>query len=445
MTQFPNAQSVAERIPAPLEDVLLSGYYRALGWQADRSHESISSEFSRQDDAPEHIVVLVIDALRPDHQPSLDLEFTSAVAPGTWTFPSVTSLHTGTYPHEHEAVAHTAPENSEYLMPAQAEPTQTLPSVLESAGYETYGGFAFMTPFLATKGWYQTHRVYRDASAEAVLKEYGSWRMNRDKTFAYLHFGDVHAPITPPKEYVERHNVDTSIDDLSRLVRFTDDYDGKTESERFRTHRLRLYRAALEYVEDQIRELLRGIGTETMVVVTGDHGEGHWEHYQLDKQFTDSRPNYCVGHGGTPFDIIARVPLALQFEGESRTPTEGGFPSLRDLPTVVSNLVVEEQPFEGHTWDSPIPESQTVFCEGTRYGAERKAAYRDGRKIIRSETDDITLHAEVESLSGEQFVEEPDDSFEGLVNSLPDYWSDGNIDPNPGPMVEDQLSALGYK
>lgn len=442
--KFPDAHFFLERIPSPVEDMFLSGYYRALGWRANQVHEPPSFAFSRRDDAPKHIVVFVIDALRPDHQPSLDFEFTSAVAPGTWTFPSVTSLHTGTYPHEHEAVAHTVPEDSEYAIPAQAKPARTLPSVLESVGYETYGGFAFMTPFLATKGWYQTHRVYSDKSAKTVLRDYEAWRTNHDETFAYLHLGDLHAPITAPEEYIQRNDVDMSIEELPRLVRFTDDYDGKAECERFRTHRLRLYQAALEYIADQLRVLLERIASETLVVVTADHGEGHWEHYRLDKAFTDSRPNYGVGHGGTPFDMTARVPLAVQFEGESRLPT-GGFASLRDLPAAVSDLVLKEQPFDGHRWNGPIPQSRTVLCEATRYGAERKAAYRDNRKVIRSETDDVTLYAEVAPLSGERFVEKSDDSFEGLTDALPDYWDDGNINPNPGQIIEDQLSALGYK
>lgn len=443
MFNRPNLSSVVKRIPDPIENSLLTGYYRGLSYLADRSHTSSQLSRALRPDAPKHILVIALDALRPDHQPSIGLSFTSAVAPGTWTFPSVTSLHTGTYPHEHEAVAHTAPDDTEYVMPAQADPKRTLPSVLESAGYDTYGAFAFMTPFLASKGWYQTHHVYRDVAAERVIGDYESWRTNRNQTFAYLHLGDLHAPITPPREYVSRYDVDRSIKGLSRLVRFTDDYDGGEEAEQFRTHRLRLYRAALAYVENQLRPLFERLGPETMVVVTGDHGESHWEHYRLDRQFTDSRPNYGVGHGGTPLDMTARVPLAVQVGGESRTPT-GGHPSLRDLPAAVCERALGEQPFDGHSWDRPIPSSRTVFCEATRYGAERKAAYRDERKAIRSKTDDVTLCAMIEPTAGEEFVDEPD-LFTDLVDDLPNYWRDGDINLDPGAMVEDQLSALGYK
>lgn len=439
-------QRLIDSAPDSIERGLKSAYYRYTEYTANTDHVSPTEGYTRRNSAPDHVLILIIDALRPDFEPSLDLEFTRAIAPGTWTFPSVTSIHTGAYPHEHEAVAHTSPDDEDYVMPEQATVDHTLPSVLEASGYDTYGGFAFMTPFLATKGWYQKHRVYQDVDSEQVVDDYRSWRRNRDRTFGYLHLGDLHAPITPPQEYVANRDVDTSIEDLGRLVRFTDDYDDSPECERFRAERLKLYRAALDYVEDVLTELLTDVGENTLVLVTGDHGEAHWEHHELDRRFTDSRPNYGVGHGGTPFDMVARVPLAFHDSNRSRTP-RGGYPTLCDIPTAVCDHVLRDHPFIGADWETPISESRTAICEATRYGTERKAAYRGDEKVIHSRADQVTLSAKLEPSAGEDFSEPSlsPESTERLLEALPEYWHDGNVNRDTGRIVEEQLSALGYK
>ncbi len=46
------------------------------------------------------------------------------------------------------------------------------PVDLEVAGYETYAGCGFATPFLSLRGWYQTHRYHADEPTEEVLSDY---------------------------------------------------------------------------------------------------------------------------------------------------------------------------------------------------------------------------------------------------------------------------------
>lgn len=431
-------------MPERVENLITSGYYRYKSWQANDLHSPPRETFTKQSDAPDHVLVVVIDALRPDAEPDLPIEFARAITPGTWTFPAVTSIHSGLYPHEHGAVAHTSPEDETFVIPDQASPDLTLPEAFEGSGYETYAGLAFMTPYLALRGWYETHRVYRDVRAERVVRGYERWRNGRDRSFGYLHLGDLHAPIDPPEAYVRRHDVDTSIHDLASLNRFTDDYDGSVECTRFREERLKLYRAALDYVEDVLSELLEAVGDSTMVLVTGDHGEAHWEHYELDRNFTDSRPNYCVGHGGTPFDMIARVPAGVHTPDRSISP-RGGPASLIDVPATVCHEILSEQPFAGHAWQTAVPDPRAVICEATRYGTERKAVYQDGWKVIRGEADDITLFSRPMERAGEVFGEDPPPEVrDSLLGSLPDSWTEGK-GAEASRMVQDQLSALGYK
>lgn len=418
-------------------------YYRYQSYQANQSHQQPNETYQRSSSAPDHILFIVVDALRPDHVPDLSIEFSSTISPATWTYPAVTSLQTGLYPHQHESVAHTMNEEKRHLaIPNQTDATPILPYYLEAAGYETYAGCAFMMPFLALEGWYQSHRVYGDARAEQVLSDYKKWRMGRDTTFGYLHLGDLHIPVQPPGEYLEERGVDMDIKD----IRGFGGYDGtgtrETDFDEFLEQRLRLSRAALDYVSDQIRDLLAAF-PNTMVVLTGDHGEAFWEHCKLDRKFTHSQPNYGVGHGGTPFDMVARVPLGTNVP---RLSPRGGWASSRDIPHTILADVLSSLPEElpGRDWSEKIPEDRAVLCEGVRYGVERKAVYAGTRKIIQSAGNDMTLSADIDrDVAGDSFVPMKKAEIEELEKYFPDSW-DLKEGESASEMVKDQLEALGY-
>ncbi|GAA0546193.1 hypothetical protein ABNG02_16435 [Halorubrum ejinorense] len=92
-----------------------------------------------------------------------------------------------------------------------------------------------------------------------------------------------------------------------------------------------------------------------------------------------------------------------------------------------------------------ILNDREVLCEATGYGTERKAVYRGNNKIIRSETDDVTLDATVYEGSGEQFDTLSSETIQDLLNCLPDHWDDVDLITETSTMVEGQLKALGYK
>ncbi len=410
--------------------------------ESDLEYVSPDQSLYQKETAPDHILLIIIDALRPEQQLDVNLDFCTGVAAGTWTFPSVTSIATGQRPSDHGSVAHTSSSDEEYAMPKQTDSHFHLPQDLDAAGYDTYGGFAFMTPFLALQGAFQTHKLYEDAPAETVLNGYRSWRESRDSTFGYLHLGDLHAPVEPPREYIESYNVDTSLRELSEIRAFKTDFDPADEDcQYYRDNKLRLYRAASGYVTDQLSPLISKIQDDTAIVLAGDHGESHWEHQHLDQQITDSRPNYCFGHGGTPFDKLARVPIGVS--EQVPTPT-GGWASLRDIGPTLVNFAVADSDVPGHDWEDPIPENRAVICESTRYGVERKAVYRGRQKLIRSEADDVTLTAAITS-DGESFENFSDETVDALLDQLPDDWVGSEEIADTSEMVQDQLEALGYQ
>ena len=91
-----------------------------------------------------NILLIVIDALRPDHlgcygyhrdtSPAIDLIaqegvlFENTISQSSWTKPAVASLLTGTYPETHgvKAITHCLPDLDTYL-----------PPLLRQAGYVT--------------------------------------------------------------------------------------------------------------------------------------------------------------------------------------------------------------------------------------------------------------------------------------------------------------------
>lgn len=442
------SRTLYDQVPTAVTASLSPLYFWYQSRRADRRHDPPTIAHRRVADAPDHVLLVVIDALRPDFVPDLPLDFRHAIAPSTWTFPSVTSLHTGQYPHEHGAVAHTRIDDDEYAMPRQLDDGPTLPAELEAAGYDTYCGSAFVVPFIAVRGWYGKHRLYADESAETLIPDYLSWRSGRDRTFGYLHLGDLHDPIDVPEAYLEGVDGDAPLDaDPDPCVEFDGCDACVTQRERHMTE----YRAALAYVEDNLRRLIDVVGDDTLVVVTADHGEGQGEHYERAARITDSRPNGGggrrgnVGHGGTPFDVVARVPVGINRPGGASIQPTGGWASLCDLPATILEDTVADPRIDGQRWQTPIPDTRAVLCEGVRFGVERKAVYRDGAKVIRSRADDETFTARVErSEPGERFEDLSAHEREELLALLPDHWEDFDARTDVGPVVEEQLEALGY-
>lgn len=187
---------------------------------------------------------------------------------------SLVVLFYGLQPSDHESVAHTSTDDEHYAMPDQTDASPLLPETLDAAGYGTYSGAAFITPHLALQGWYQTHRVYGDARAETVLQDYVDWRAGPDRTFGYLHFGNLHAPIEPPAEYTDKLDVDLSLPEIRHIRRYGMDFDSDDpDCHYYREQKLLLYQAALNYISDQLTPILEGYRDDTSVFVIGDYGE----------------------------------------------------------------------------------------------------------------------------------------------------------------------------
>lgn len=444
-----------ELLPPEVKRLLAVPYDYIQTLQADREFQKRPKPSNKpSSESPQHIVCIVVDALRGD---SIDEETTpymasltgttEAVAPGSWTFPSVSSILTGQYPHEHGAL-HGSEGGSEegMVLPSRMDEDKlSVSEVLTGAGYETYGGFGHDTPFVALSGRFGTHSLSHqvNSSAEDVLENHLEWLRDHSeqRTFSYVHLADPHIPVDPPEEYWEKYDVDSSIPNI-RTWDYHQDREPDAEGQRYRKHRRRLYQASVEYVDDCLQEYadeLNEISSESLLFVTSDHGESHWEN--VDTELDHFEGNGCVGHGGTPYEPLARVPLltdGLEFESEYTSPV-----SLVDIvPTLLELVGIEDAlSTSGVPLTKSIAEERPVFVEGNLSNIETKAVYRGTSKLIASSTSE---RVEFE-LPDETPVELPSETEQKLLAALPDWSKSSGEGTEVSEVVEDRLEKLGYK
>lgn len=436
------------RLPDWAKRGLAVPYDRLQTVRADRTFRGkVLAEREPAADAPDHLLVIVVDALRGD---AVGRELTpflaglsgtvEAVAPSPWTFPSVTSLVTGQFPHEHGTLRPAEPDDSPGLTlpPKLSDEVETLTEVLAGAGYRTYGGFGHDTPFVALSGRFHDHDLAHTvtASAEDVLTKYKRWftRHRAGRSFGYVHLADPHQPLDPPSAYVQRHDVDLSIDGL-QTWRFGDTAATSAEAAHYREHRRRLYRATIDYVDDQIAALVNRLPSEVTLIVTSDHGEAHWEQAALDLDRFDGTG--VVDHGGTPYEAVARVPLLvddwdLEF---------GDYVSLVDVaPTILDAVGLSGALCSsGYSLFEGVETDRIPVIEGTMSGSEKKAVYHGPWKLVASEDVQVwfELPAEVEATPSAPLKKT-------LRDALPAWDSSGPGTEVSG-VVEDRLADLGYR
>jgi hypothetical protein len=280
-----------------------------------------------------NIVVVIIDALRPDHlgcygydrstSPFLDsfaaqgIVFEDASAQATWTMPSIQSLLTSTYRFLCGARVGkiTIPgEDEEELFLQPVSMPVSLQGELRAAGYESLAcvGGGFLDPALgfdAGFDWYWSpkHKPMLPNQL-AVVKERLSGGSDRP-FFLLLHTHEVHnyfqgwahrieefdrgylGPLTDPRLLMDAA-LRGDPDELppADLQYIVDLYDGEI------LHTDRYLRLFFDWL------LSQPWGANTLIVITADHGQGLGGHG-------------VMSHGGVPYQSLARVPLIVRVPG----------------------------------------------------------------------------------------------------------------------------------
>ena len=223
-----------------------------------------------------NVLLVTLDTTRADHLPaygyksvktpgldriaSKSLIFEDAIAQAPLTLPSHASILTGQLP-----IWHGVRDNEGFFV--DPKNATSLAAILKGQGYQTA---AFVSAFVLDSRWGldqgfdtyfdnfdQFREVNRDdvqRKAEETASEAERWlQANKDRPFfCWVHLYDPHEPYDPPEPFASTYAANR--------------YDGE-----------------IAYMDQSIAKLMAtvdalGLADRTLVVVTGDHGEGLGEH-----------------------------------------------------------------------------------------------------------------------------------------------------------------------
>lgn len=272
---------------------------------------------SPKSSASPNVLLITIDTLRADHlslygysqetSPALDalgkegLVFERMYAQRGLTWPSLASILTSQYPHQHGV-------RDNWMMLSGSEPT--LASVLGGEGYEC-AAFLTNTSEQQYAGFdlIQGEDALPYANDIAATQNALEWFRSRSKQgpfFVWVHYVAPHAPYDPPEPFASRflspgtRPVDTSIEALlDYAVRGVLPEPGFLDACEAR------YDGEIAFVDNEINTLLEalrelGLFEETVIAVASDHGEELFQH------------NTHHGHYPSVFSAVNQIPLVVR-------------------------------------------------------------------------------------------------------------------------------------
>lgn len=271
--------------------------------------------------------------------------FENHMAQSTWTLPSIANIFTGLYPSSHGAVAQgyrvssTAPflvevfRNAGYRTAAFAETPYFVPRSGFGRGFDHFWASPCVLPWVFDYTFLDRLRGRLRVPAIALTKkgtnpnpatpeevEFDSrvvtdaalsWLRDLDDApfFAYVHYWGAHAPYGPREFLLDRDPPSKRIMDnpVPAGGAFPVGKPGIRISDEATEDLKVLYAANIRYTEQQIARILdwleeTGKLSETLIVLTSDHGEEFYEHNAWE-------------HGSSAFQEQAHVPLMIQAPG----------------------------------------------------------------------------------------------------------------------------------
>lgn len=262
--------------------------------------------------APPNVIIILGDALRADKTgpygydardttPNLDrfstrsVVFKNAISQNAWTVPSVASLFTQVEPQGHQVLRYQVDKQVE--MDTMSLDHQSLAEQFQGSGYRTAALLKSMVVD-SSRGFSQGFDEFRvlegiqahGVSGQQLTDAATDWidANSGDKPFyLYLHYMDPHTPYMAPEPLYRKYAADYSGPFTGLHNEIVPYQKGeKTPTAADVQHLLDLYDAEVEYFDHQFGRLMKhlvtaGVDANTIVVVTGDHGEAFNEHGQF--------------------------------------------------------------------------------------------------------------------------------------------------------------------
>jgi arylsulfatase A-like enzyme len=258
-----------------------------------------------------NVVIVLMDALRADalgvygnaRKPSPNIDAWAAgasrwqttVSQNAWTVPCVASLMTGLDPQAHRVLRYQGTQRVE--MDTLSLSHDTLAEQFKAAGYTT-GALLKSVVIDSSRGFSQGFDTYRvvepkkdqawgesakhltDAALGFLDQEAGKGK----PFFLYLHYMDSHSPYKAPEPWYSKYKgtytgpFDGAHAPIEQAIK-----SGNIPTAADWAHLKALYDGELAYFDSQLQRVFdaiaaKGLASNTIVVLTADHGEAFWEH-----------------------------------------------------------------------------------------------------------------------------------------------------------------------
>ena len=332
----------------------------------------VPASAARGETAP-HLLIITVDTLRADRlssygydratSPNIDrllasgIRFEQARTVEPLTGPSLSSMITSLYPHEHGAT-----RNGVRIR----EGLPSVTKILQRRGYATAAFLANWTlndrvsglaehfevyePILTRKRWFFWSG---EASADDVNAAALTWieeeaRTNPSRRLAlWVHYVEPHGPYDYHEEFAERLGV-------------ADQTPGRRNR----------YDTEVAFVDDRIGRLLEGVdrilGLEKcLTVFAGDHGESLGEH------------GYW-GHGRHLYEPGVHIPLGFSWPGRIEPGTVSAAASIIDIAQTVLGLLglPTLESFRGYDWAPVLVDGVDAPMGRTTWSQAHKGAVK---------------------------------------------------------------------
>ena len=332
---------------------------------------------------PPNIVVITVDTLRADHMSAYGYEyqttpnidrllakgalFTQARTIEPLTAPSLATMITGLYPHEHGASRNGLP-----LFPGLISMT----GLLRLGGYHTaafVGNWTLRDQLTHLGGHFdEYHEVFTkkrwfgifasEATADDLTAKANAWLADYKQPkpfFLWVHYVEPHAPYQFQEPYANQAGIRAR--------------SGQpTKSQRYDTE--------IAFADHSIGTLLERLNAvsppgRTLVIFTSDHGESLGEH------------NYW-GHGRHLFEPTLHIPLGIVWQGRIQPGTIDAPALIIDLPSTILAFAAKPIPpsFGGFDWSGVLigrekaPPGRVTFYQAHKGAVQTKKGTEHGRQ-----------------------------------------------------------------
>jgi arylsulfatase A-like enzyme len=184
--------------------------------------------------------------------------------------------------------------------------------MLAEAGYAVNGvaSWPLVSHFYGFDRGYDVYRsldIFNNSAGEVIDIALDHLRHGAGRSqFLFIHLFDPHWPYMPPKEFLEKFGPrPTDISDLLDKVILGHPPEEALEIEQL----VNLYDAEISYMDAEVGRLLdelksKGIYDDSLIILTGDHGEAFFEHDHW-------------AHNVTLHQEVVHVPLIAKWPGNS--------------------------------------------------------------------------------------------------------------------------------